>query len=370
MTVYGLSTEGYSIARKLAAKNVKVFVIDEISSSAILLPPNVAESYSDVAELREGEPLLSLCPAKEAISKAQYLFFTPIIRKHREDVRGEIQSRLKSIAASLSSGCSIVCGFPAGFGDNDDNMNLLEQVTGMEVGKAMSYYYYPLLRHKQPEMVGSLGQDDEILAELLSDGGARKQFATIPLSEHAYAMEIMSRLTQIVSVLEICHIARKNDVGREFLNQVGEIYLDDIADILYDAYALKTSLEGAVPLYYFIGESQRSIKNYIKRIAEGVRSAIKKSKVRANKSSLMLLWDMDRSEMRGEKIALCQDFLSRLEGYVGSISTREELGRKTLRIGETMFILACTRRDFEAAVKAKTEQQIIIKANPLFEVVG
>jgi len=369
VTVYGLSTEGYSIARKLVAKNIKVFVIDEMSSSAMLLPPDIAKSYADVTELREDEPLLSLCPTKDAISMAQYLFFTPMIRKRSDEARDEAQSRLKSISASLSPGSTIVYSFPTGFGENDDCINLLEHVTGLEVGKTLSYYYYPLLRHKQSEIIGSLGQNDEAIAELLSDGYEKKQFVTIPMAEHVYAMEIVSKLTKMVSVLEICNIAKKNGIGEEFLNRAREFYLDDIADILYEMHAFKASIDGAIPLYYIINESLKSINNYIKRVVYVLRNTIKESKVRSNKTNLILLWNMDRSEMRGEKIVLYQDVIAKMEGYVGSIGTSEEIGQEALRIGETTFILACTKQDFEMAVRAKTDHQIIIKANSLLDVI-
>ena len=108
VVVFGLSTEGYSLARQIAIKGADVHIIDKSSSSSILLKPEIAKTYPDVASLKEEEPLLSMEPINVAISKAQYLFFTPRIRKIGQDLKLEVSSKFKDAIHGLKKGSSII----------------------------------------------------------------------------------------------------------------------------------------------------------------------------------------------------------------------------------------------------------------------
>ncbi len=55
----------------------------------------------NVSSLKEDEPLLAMEPIDVAVSKAQYLFFTPRIRKTGQDVKTEIHSKFKDAITSL-----------------------------------------------------------------------------------------------------------------------------------------------------------------------------------------------------------------------------------------------------------------------------
>ena len=90
---YGLSTEGYSLASQLSINGADVRIIDESTSSAILLTPEIAKTYTNVTSLREDEPLLAMEPSNIAISKAKYVFFTPRIRKTGQDLKTEVNSK-------------------------------------------------------------------------------------------------------------------------------------------------------------------------------------------------------------------------------------------------------------------------------------
>ena len=45
---YGLSTEGYYLASQIVINGADVRIIDESSSSAILLTPEIAKTYTNV----------------------------------------------------------------------------------------------------------------------------------------------------------------------------------------------------------------------------------------------------------------------------------------------------------------------------------
>ena len=63
---FGLSTEGYHLASKMVINGADVRIIDESSSSAIVLNSEIAKTYSNVISLREDEPLLAMEPSNIA----------------------------------------------------------------------------------------------------------------------------------------------------------------------------------------------------------------------------------------------------------------------------------------------------------------
>ena len=60
IVIYGLSTEGYSLACQMAINGGNVQIIDENSSSAISLKSEIAQTYPNIDSLKEDEPLLSM----------------------------------------------------------------------------------------------------------------------------------------------------------------------------------------------------------------------------------------------------------------------------------------------------------------------
>ncbi|MGI0023395.1 MAG: hypothetical protein ACRD9Q_11120, partial [Nitrososphaeraceae archaeon] len=101
VVVYGLSTEGYSIACQMAIKGADVFIVDESAHLAISLKSEIAKTYPDVASLKEDEPLLGVEPIEVAISHSDYLFFAPRIRKSGQETKMEIHSKFKDATTAL-----------------------------------------------------------------------------------------------------------------------------------------------------------------------------------------------------------------------------------------------------------------------------
>jgi len=373
VVVYGLSTEGYAIASQMAMKGADVFIIDESNPSAISLKAEIAKIYPNVASLKEDEPLLAMEPIDVAISKAQYLFFTPRIRKTGQDIKTEIHSKFKDATNSLQKNSSIVYTLPTGFGGNNENISLLEHVTGLEIGKQISYFYYPLENlEKQPKIIGSFnGKEDPKLAELLSTGKKEKKFVAISSSEHFHAINVLSRFSSLCSILEVCKYAQddltKNDLSSDDLQ---EIFLDDMVTGLYDLKSLGSSFEGANTLMYLINGSVKGIDGYIKRLIDEIRTTLKKNDLKASRTKIAISWTLDQHAMRGDKIEMLQNLTSRLRDYIGDVEAYEDPHLDLFHSDKTTIIVACSKSDFENIEKNKKDSNlIIVKANPLCETI-
>ena len=373
VVVYGLSTEGYSIASQMAIKGATVYIIDESTPSAILLKSEIAKTYPNVSSLKEDEPLLAMEPIDTAISKAKYLFFTPRIRKTGQDVKTEIHSKFKDAVTSLKKNSSVVFTLPVGFGGNNENISLLEHLTGLEVGKQISYFYYPLDNlNPPPKVVGSFnGKDDPVLSDLLTVDKKNKKFVAISSSEHFHAIDVLSRFSSLCSILEVCKFAQdnitKNDLSSDSIH---EVFLDNMTGGLLDLKSLGSSFEGTNTLMYLINGSVKGIDGYIKRLIDEIRSTLKKNDLKASRTKIALSWTLDQHTMRGDKIEMLQNLTSKLRDYIGDVEAYEDPNFDLFHSDKTTIVVACSKSDYENLKKTeKNSDLIIVKANPLCETI-
>ncbi len=370
VVVYGLSTEGYFLACQMATKGADVHIIDESTHSAISLKAETAKTYPSVTSLQGDEPLLSMKPIDIAVSEANYLFFTPRIRKTGQDLKTEINSKFKDAVKSLKKGSSVVYCVATGFRGNDDNISLLRHVTGFDAGKSISYFYFPLGNmNNTPQIIGSLSKtDDKKLLSLLTTGKEIKKFVDISSAEHIHGINTIKRFSSLCSVLEICKRVNSNTKSDKTFADFTDIYLDDMITGLFDLRSLGSSFEGAQTLMYLINGSIRGITGYIKRLIDTVRITLKKNDLKAAKTKIVLSWTMDTNEMRADKIEMLKSLSSKLRDYIGDVETSED-GVNAFYSDKTTIIVACSATDYKKIQEIEKDQDIfVIKANPLCKV--
>ena len=370
VVVYGLSTEGYSLACQMATKGADVHIIDESSSSAISLKAETAKTYPSVVSLQGDEPLLSMKPIDVAVSEANYLFFTPRIRKTGQDLKTEINSKFKDAIRSLKKGSSVVYCVATGFGGNNENIALLKHVTGFDAGKSISYFYFPLGNmDNTPQIIGSTNKtDDKKLLSLLTTGKEIKKFVEISSAEYIHGINIIKRFSSLCSVLEICKFVNSNSKSDKTFVDFADIYLDDMITGIFDLRSLGSSFEGAQTLMYLINGSIRGISGYVKRLIDAIRITLKKNELKASKTKIVLSWTLDTNEMRGDKIEMLDTIASKLRDYIGDVET--STGSVDLfHHDKTTIVVACSSSDYkEIKESQKGEDIFVIKANPLCEI--
>jgi len=373
VVVFGLSTEGYSLACQMAIKGADVKIVDETTPSAISIKADIAKTYPNVSSLKEDEPLLAMEPIDVAISKAKYLFFTPRIRKTGQDTKTEVHSKFKDATSKLKKGSSVIYNLGTGFGGNNENISLLEHVTGLEVGKSISYYYFPLSDPtKTPNVIGSFNNNkDEELAELLSNGKKEKRFVALSSSEHFHAINILSRFSGLCSILEVCKFAKDENTKSDLISDsFNNIFLDDMINELYDLRSLGSSVEGANTLMYLVNGSIKGIDGYIKRLIDEIRFTLKKNDLKASRTKIALSWTLDLHSMRGDKIEMLQNLTTRLRDYIGDVEAYEGPDFDLFHSDKTTVVVVCSRYDYENIIKKQKDAELImIKTNPLCEII-
>ena len=372
VVIYGLSTEGYSLACQIALNGGDVQIIDESTPSAISIKQDIAKSYPSVQALKDDEPLLAMTSIDAAISKAQVLVFAPRIRKTGQDIKIEINSKFKDAVSNIKKGCNVVYGLGTGFGGNSENISLLEHVTGLKVGKNISYYYYPLSKEStiKPYIGSSDSKENETLKKLLTNE-KKFNFLSLNSEEYFHAIDILKQFSSQTSILEVCKFA-KDSVTKSDLNseKLGELYLDDFIDGLFDLRSLSSSFEGASSLMYLINGSMKGLDGYIKRLIDETRLILKKNELKASRTKILLLWTLDQHEMKGEKIEKLLELETKLKDYIGDVESISQ-PVDIFQNDKTTIIVVCSKRDFDYIMKNnKDDELIILKANPLCQLIS
>ena len=367
---FGLSTEGYHLASKMVIDGADVRIIDDSTSSAILLNSEIAKTYTSVRSLREDEPLLAMEPSNIAVSNAKYLFFTPRIRKTGQDLKTEVNSKFKDAVGDLKKGSSVINCLPTGFGGNNENISLLKHVTGLEAGKSISYFYFPLNDlSNTPEAIGSVKPiAEKKLLSLLKTDKKEKFFVDIPSAENLHAINTIQRFSGLCSILEVCKFVKNDAKHITPFNDFKNLYLDDMVNGLYDLRMLGSSFESAQTLMYLINGSVRGISGYIKRLIDTVRITLKKNDLKASKTKIVLSWTLDTNEMRGDKTEMLNSIASKLRDYIGDVET--STGSIDLfHQDKVTIVVACSKDDYkEIKENLKDDNTFVIKANPLCEI--
>ena len=370
IVIYGLSTEGYSLACQMAVNGADVQIIDETSSSAMSLTSEIAQTYPSINSLKEDEPLLSMEPIEIAVSNAKYLFFTPKIRKMDQDLKTELNSKFKDAVESLKKGSNLIYCLGTGFGGNNENISILEHITGFKAGKSISYFYFPVNDSNQtPTIIGSFNNtDDKKLASFLSTDKEGKKFVSISTAEQLYAIDTVKRFTSICSIVEVCRFQRSGKKSDLDFTDFKNLYLDDMINGLYDLRSIASSFEGVNSLMYLINGCLKGISSYIKRLIDIIRITLKKNDLKASRTKIILSWTFDLNGMRGEKIEILDLLTSKLRDYIGDVETSQK-PEDIFRSDKKTIVIVCSKYDYKKIKQnQRSEDFLVIKANSLCEV--
>ena len=354
--VYGYSTEGYSLASRLAENGAEVHLVDESTSSAVRLRPEIARTYPNVATLIEDEPLLDAKPIKMAVADARYLFFAPRIRKTGAEARTETSLKFRDATAHLSPESSVIYCAPVGLGGNTEYMALLKHVTGIDAAETTSYHYYPLEGGVQPDSIGSVGgREDQDLSRLLGGG---KEFVEMDASERMHAVRVLSKFSQVISAIEIY----KNS-GKSPMRPSDEIFLDSMVDGLFDLQLIKDSYQGTKAAQYLVNGSIRGIEGYVRRLADSVRTVIRENSLKVSRTAIVLAWNLDRHGMRSDKMSIFRNLADRLQNHTGTVL--EYTNMQGFYLDKTMVVVACSRADYNSIRQdPDRDEMLVIKAIP------
>ena len=359
--VYGMSTEGYSIASKIANQNVEVYMIDESMGSAIELRPEFAQIYPDIAALLADEPLLNTKSASSVISESDYLFFAPCIRRTGKDARIEVNSKFQDAISEIQKGAAVICNVPTGIGGNEEFVSLIRHVTGLEAGVDISYYYYPLDGEYKPPIIGTTGKKDTQLNKLMGKG----EFIGVRASEMIHSVETLAKFATTSSAIEIFRHAQDSKIERDTISDTEyDMFLDTMIKGRYDLQLISESQTNIKPIQYLINSSLKGLDGYIKRLVDYTRTALRDMGYMVSRTNIAIAWSVDKRSIRGDKIEALANLSNRLRDYAGYVNEYDY--RRTQQSHRTALVLACSKLDYDRVVELEKDSKItIVKATPL-----
>ena len=380
IVIYGLSTEGYEIAKKILQNQSKVVIIDENSRLGILLTPKIVKDYPNIAFLMEEELLLNLEPFDKSISNAPIIFFVPRIRKTNYEVKNDIISKFKEIISYLKKNTSIVFNIPLGVGGNTEIISLIEHLSGLTVGADVFYYYNPIDKTKTNEViVGSHQQMNDAYFNstinlMYRYDKQELRAVSIPSSELLYTINVVNRYSDMASIVEITKLNRLKEIRTELSqNNINAIYFDEIVNGLFDLRILSISLTSSSPLGYIVNGTIRSIEGFIKSLVEEVRSQLKEREIKASRAKVTIFWTIDNNELRGDKAIIRESLKIKLRDYIAEVEIQD--AETFLPNTITNIIIACSSEDYRKVVSKiyknhhRNSKSIVVSANTFFNTI-
>lgn len=356
IVIYGLSTEGYEIAKKIIQEQSKVIIIDENSRLGIILTPEIVKEYSSINLLTDEEPLLNLEPFDKAIVNAPVIFFAPRIRKINQEVKNEIIQKFKELIAYLSKNTTIVVNIPLGVGGNSEIITLIEHQSGLIVGTDILYYYVPMaFSDSNPEtitIVGSYQQTDTDLSpnrilDLASKNDNVKidtRVGSIISAELNHAINVITKYSSLTCINEVTRLARLREDRKEILNKTRKhIYLDEIANGLFDLRVINHSLPSSTALNYLVNGTIKSIEGYVKNLVGETRTQLKMREIKASRTKVTIVWTIDNHEIRGDKTILRELLESKLRDYIAEVEIQD--AENYIPNSLNNIIIACSNLD-------------------------
>lgn len=383
IVIYGLSTEGYEIAKRILRKQSKVIIIDENSRLGIVLTSEIVKEYPHINFLNEEELLLNLEPFDKAISNAPIVFFAPRIRKVNQDVKNEIILKFKEIITYLKKNTVIVINVPLGIGGNNEIITLIEHQSGLMVGTDVTYYYNPINSDKTSQIIlGSHQQGNENLFlnsifNLINESDPIQndiKLASITLAELVYSINIINKYSNLTCINEISRLGKSKEDRREiFYNNVESIYFDEIANGLFDLRIIGLSISSSTALSYVVNGTIRSIEGFIKSLVDETRSQLKFREIKASRTRVTVFWTIDNHEIRGDKTIIRELLESKLRDYIAEVEIEDV--ESYIPTSTNNIIIACSSADHKKIINRMEKninhrhpnyKLIIVAANSTF----
>ncbi len=354
VAVYGLTSEGYSMAARLVDK-ASVTIVDETLQMAMDLEQGMVKTHKTVQELVGDEMLMGLKPVSQVLSDASVIVFTPKLRKVGDESIIEASAKLRDVAKYASSGSTVVNLLPTGVGGNADNIALLEKQTGMKAGERLNYGYLPTGPLAWPgEETAASASSVALLSsktasknfESLEDLGLKTTYEGIASVELDYISRVLALCTSMAAEVELMRKARelKASSGAQ-----PERYVDQLASLLFDLTVIQSSEDVGEPITYLAGAAVKSLENYERYVVEQTRDLLRELQLKASRTRVIVAWSADKHEMRADRLATAQSLTEKLRDYVTDVRQVDARSRPDDLIDSYKHSVAivCTPTDFE-----------------------
>ena len=373
ITIFGLSSEGYIIASSLSTLDFQTILIDENMQVSMRLKKDIFPKYDSVKALLDSETLIGVEPIEKSIANANYIIFTPKIRGSTLEGKSVINARIRSLGRYLQKNVTFISLLPTGQDGNQENMSLLEKITGLQAETDFNYIYAPT-KPGTTELC-SLGsnkqQNDKKTLKLLNS-----IFTNVPTilpldqSELFHLRYLVKRFCSIAIEFEICKkvsTLTQESYFKEF-HDLGNIFLEDIMSSLLDIRFVSETCKTGEPITYILSGVIKSIESYFRHLIDKIRLVLREEGLKASRIRILVAWSVDPYEIRGDKTSTLSTLFEKLRDCVSDVTLFDKPIFHDVHSREkTNIIVACSKKDFDRVIKLGFP--LIIKANLPVEII-
>jgi hypothetical protein len=374
--VFGLSSEGYQIASLLVKAGVPTTIVDENMGMGMNLKSENIKLFKNARELASSETLLGFEPYERSMKRGRIIFVCPKLRKPLNETKVEISNRIREVSKTLRNGVTLVSCLPSGMGENSERIATIEKLAGLHNSADFQYAYLPL---DETKIFGFNSKIEDDAMKTISKTGLVSVESSIDETELRHADSILRKYTSMASSLEFCkRLVSLGNRRRDELysdDSLRKYFIDDLACNITDLHLLASSLETGDPLLYLASGTSRSVEGYIRYLIQEIREVTKRNELKASKVRIILVWNLDDYEMRGDRLSMLLSLNERLRDYFGDIEIVRNFGDEKeytsllpVTSEKTNLVIACTETDSKGLERVKREgvgqrQMVLVKAN-------
>lgn len=343
---YGLSSEGLRLAEKLVEKH-EVTLIDESLKLAI---PFRGKGFTP-RHLFEKD-LLPLTSFADSLAEADVIFFSPKMRKIGMEGRGDLLMWLKEVSHHISEGSTIIYLLPLAPRRTQEVLALIENQSGFKEGKEFSFLYSPLT--PEGELQGFIGSSQESVPKEVHKLLGRPEVVPFYLAELKHFRNVFPRILERTMKL----IFQEPD---------GELYISEAVKGLLDAHLLASSVSTSNPSFHIASSLIKGVDFYLKTLENFLRQLAKRMGLKAIRTHVLLLWNNDPYELRGDEYRTKAALQARLQEAFGSVDAPSVVTPSTPifpMVEKSNLVVVCTRKDEEEIKRLKKTKGVVRATTP------
>ncbi|MDG6929531.1 MAG: hypothetical protein JRN39_02540 [Nitrososphaerota archaeon] len=358
--VYGTSLEGYRLALALASADCEIRVVDERMKASYLLGTKPPKS---VQELLGEDTLYPIQPLSAALQDADLVVVAPRLR-YSDEGKAEWFQRLKEIGQNVREKVLMVNLVPMPPGGNRNALKIFSEQAGFGQ-ESYSYAYLPGGSTGSAAYSGA-GDPPGWLSEAL---GVAEWGRDLELSELLHIRSVLS--SYLPKALD-ASLYRDPGPGTTLPSTV---FLDDLADGLYELQLLADTLQHGDALQHYATGALKAASGYMKMLESYLRLHARDKGLKAIRSKILIVWGHDPMEMKGERSRLLGSLLDSLREVFGEVDTwnpdsSEDDHRRPSSTERYQMVVACSRSDLEvcrSSIRKAPSQAIIGASVPVQE---
>ncbi len=329
--LYGLSTEGANFVKKNYEKSFPV--IDESLRLAVI---NINSNMK--VELNSRRELSDILPASETISKAKEIFFAPKAKRWGQDWWEEISHHAKFIGNNISSGQHFINLMPMARGKNEQLINTIETVSGLEAGKDFLYHYLPLPTDLSDASI--LNEDPY----QRSDGESE-----IDKKEIDY---LVNSIEDYLKLFEEVWLRRSKSV-----------FISNYSKGIFPLTLSLESFDKGASLHGIASVLLKSADDYINKLVNNVKIKLREDAIKPARAVVYVIWELDDYELFDESHYLRAKLVARLEEHFGEVIPLSLKKMENLILNYSLskesLILSCTRDATDSLINSEIGNKVI-----------